>query len=397
MQKLKLKRNGNLIFTIVVVLAMVVTILVKESNRPDQAQAAIGYGTDVVKAEVVQILESGTVQLGAVEQEYQIAQVRVLEGAYQGQLVSVDHGTYQILPKGFRLSAGEQILVTVGNSPGGELRAYFIDYIRLTPILVLFAMFVIMSILVSGWKGFQSLLSMGISLLIIFYFIIPQILEGADPIWTSILGSFLFLAVTQYLVYGWTLKTHVALVAITITMTITGFLSVWFVNLTYLNGFGNENAMFLMQQGENLNIQNVLIASIIIGTLGVLDDLVISQASVVMELHTANPDMNFRQRYKAAFHIGRDHIAATVNTLVLAYVGAGLMMFLLFSLNNPDYLLLLNINSIAEEIVRSLVGTLGLFSAVPITNLIACWAVDSPERIHKLCRIFGPLGSSHQD
>jgi len=390
----KIKRHGNLLFTIVVVVAMVLTVVIKETTRSQQLPEAIGYGTDVVKAEVSQILESGTVQLGAIEQEYQIAQVRLLEGEYKDRQVSVDHGSYQILPEGFRLDVGDRILVTVGENQDG-LRAYFIDYVRLSPLLLLFAMFIVASLLVSGWKGIQSLISMGVSLLIIFYFIIPRILGGADPIWTSILGSFLFLAVTQYLVYGWTLKTQIALLAIIITMTITGLLAVWFVNLTSLNGFGNENAMFLMQQGENLNIQNVLIASIIIGTLGVLDDLVISQASVVMELHIANPKLDFRERYRAAFNIGRDHIAATINTLVLAYVGAGLMMFLLFSLNNPDYLLLLNVNFIAEEIVRSLVGTLGLFSAVPITNLLANWAVDSPERIQKLCRIFGPLGASH--
>lgn len=392
----QIKRHGNLIFTIVIVVAMVLTVILEETSRARQLPDAIGYGTDAIRAEVIQILESGTVQLGTIEQEYQIAQVQLLEGEFKGRQVSVDHGSYQVLPKGLRLDVGDRILVTVGENQEGTLRAYFIDYIRLTPLLLLFVIFIIASLLVSGWKGLQSLISMGVSFIIIFYFIIPRILGGADPIWTSILGSFLFLAVTQYLVYGWTLKTQVALVAITITMAITGFLAVWFVNLTSLNGFGNENAMFLMQQGENLNIQNVLIASIIIGTLGVLDDLVISQASIVMELHIANPNLSFRERYQAAFNIGRDHIAATVNTLVLAYVGAGLMMFLLFSLNNPDYLLLLNINFIAEEIVRSLVGTLGLFSAVPITNLIANWAVNTPERIQKLCRIFGPLGASQR-
>ena len=396
MTKKTIKFNGNLIFTLLVLIAMAVTIYIKETSRTEQISSVVGYGSNVVEGEVVGILESGTVQLGSIEQEYQVVQVRLLEGEFEGSLVSVDHGTYQILPEGFDLAVQDHILVTVGETPEGVLSAHFIDYVRLFPLLVLFAMFVVVSILISGWKGFQSLISMGVSFIIIFYFIIPRIMDGANPIWISIIGSFVFLAITQYLVYGWTLKTQVALIAIIITTTLTGFLAVWFVNLTSLNGFGNENAIYLVQQSENLSIQNILIASIIIGTLGVLDDLVISQASVVMELHTANPNMSFRERYRAAFTIGRDHIAATVNTLILAYVGSGLMMFLLFSLNNPDYLLLLNINYIAEEIVRSLVGTLGLFSAVPVTNLIACWAVDTPERIQKLCRIFGPLGASDQ-
>ena len=396
MLKFHIKKHGNLIFTLLVVLAMVIIILVKETSAAEQAGNTIGYSSDVIKAEVVEVLETGRVQLGSIEQDYQIVEVRLLEGEFKDRLVPLEHGTYQILPEGFSLNTGDQVLVTLGEKPDGSLSTYFVDYVRLTPLLVLFAMFIIASLLVSGWKGIQSLVSMGLSLLVIFYFIIPRILAGADPIWTSILGSFVFLAITQYLVYGWTLKTQIALVAIIIAMTITGFLSVWFVNLANLNGFGNENAMYLVQQSSNLNIQNVMIASIIIGTLGVLDDLVISQASVVMELHTSNPNMSFKERYRASFNIGRDHIAATVNTLVLAYIGAGLMMFLLFSVSNPDYLLLLNINYIAEEIVRSLVGTLGLFCAVPITNLIANWAVDTPERINKLCRIFGPLGSAHK-
>ena len=396
MLKFHIKKHGNLIFTLLVVLAMVIIILVKETSAAEQAGNTIGYSSDVIKAEVVEVLETGRVQLGSIEQDYQIVEVRLLEGEFKDRLVPLEHGTYQILPEGFSLNTGDQVLVTLGEKPDGSLSTYFVDYVRLTPLLVLFAMFIIASLLVSGWKGIQSLVSMGLSLLVIFYFIIPRILAGSDPIWTSILGSFVFLAITQYLVYGWTLKTQIALVAIIIAMTITGFLSVWFVNLANLNGFGNENAMYLVQQSSNLNIQNVMIASIIIGTLGVLDDLVISQASVVMELHTSNPNMSFKERYRASFNIGRDHIAATVNTLVLAYIGAGLMMFLLFSVSNPDYLLLLNINYIAEEIVRSLVGTLGLFCAVPITNLIANWAVDTPERINKLCRIFGPLGSAHK-
>ena len=390
--KITKKRIGSILFSVVIVLAMALFVLIKESRISDEEpMVSIGYGSSTVKAEVMDVLEEGTVQLGEISQQYQVVEALILEGEYEGNSYSVEHGKYQILPEGFRLDRGDRILVTIGVTPNGDVNTYFIDYMRTTPLLVLFAIFVAASVLVSGWKGIQSLISMAVSVMVIFYFIIPQILDGADPILISIIGSFVFLAATQFLVYGWTLKTHIALIAIIIAMTITGVLSVVFVNYANLNGFGDENAMFLVQQAGNLNVQNLLIASIIIGALGVLDDLVIGQASVVIELHFANPDLGFQERFRSAFRIGRDHIAATVNTLLLAYLGASLMMFLLFSLNNPDYLLLLNINYIAEEIVRALVGTLGLFAAVPVTNLIACWAVDKPERIQKLCRMLGPL------
>lgn len=390
--KITKKRIGSILFSVVVVLAMALFVLIKESRMTDEEpMISIGYGSSTVKAEVMDVLEEGTVQLGEISQQYQIVKALILEGEYEGFSYPVEHGKYQILPEGFRLDSGDRILVTIGVTPNGEVNTYFIDYMRTTPLLMLFAIFVVVNVLISGWKGIQSLISMVVSVMVIFYFIIPQILDGADPILISIIGSFVFLAATQFLVYGWTLKTHIALVAIIIAMTVTGVLSVVFVNYANLNGFGDENAMFLVQQAGNLNVQNLLIASIIIGALGVLDDLVIGQASVVIELHFANPDLSFQKRFHSAFRIGRDHIAATVNTLLLAYLGASLMMFLLFSLNNPDYLLLLNINYIAEEIVRALVGTLGLFAAVPVTNFIACWAVDKPERIQKLCRLLGPL------
>jgi len=122
---------------------------------------------------------------------------------------------------------------------------------------------------------------------------------------------------------------------------------------------------------NTLNVRHLLLAGILIGTLGVLDDLVISQASSVFELYRNNPNQDFRHLFRSAMNIGQDHIAATVNTLVLAYAGASLPMLLLFSLRSVDFRLAINLEFIAEEIVRTLVGSLGLFAAVPITTALA--------------------------
>jgi len=154
---------------------------------------------------------------------------------------------------------------------------------------------------------------------------------------------------------------------------------------------GDENAIYLLQQSGQLNIKNLLIAGIIIGALGILDDLAVGQTSAVIEIYRANPDMSFGERFKRSMNIGKDHIAATVNTLVLAYLGASLSLFLLFSSNNVDLGNVINLNSLAEQIVRSLVGTIGLFIAVPVTTFIACWVVDNNTRLSKLVRVFGPL------
>jgi uncharacterized membrane protein len=192
-------------------------------------------------------------------------------------------------------------------------------------------------------------------------------------------------------VYGWNLKTHSAVVGILIAMFITGMLSIFFVNFTRLTGFGDENAMFLIQQSaQPISMRGLLLAGMLIGSLGVLDDLVISQASAVFELHSANSKLSMRFLYQRAMNIGRDHVASTVNTLVLAYAGSSLPMLLLFSLNSGDYVMLANMSMVAEEIVRTLVGSIGLFMAVPITTFLASLLALKHHGLGRLRPLLGP-------
>jgi uncharacterized membrane protein len=168
------------------------------------------------------------------------------------------------------------------------------------------------------------------------------------------------------------MKTHAAVIGSLLALVITGLLAYFFVNQTRLTGYGDENMFYISQMTQNtLNVRHLLLAGILIGTLGVLDDLVISQSSAVFELYRNNPGQDFRKLYRSAMNIGQDHIAATVNTLVLAYAGAALPMLLLFSVGGVDYGMAINLEFIAEEIVRTLVGSLGLFASVPITTALA--------------------------
>jgi len=181
-----------------------------------------------------------------------------------------------------------------------------------------------------------------------------------------------------------------------LVLLLTGGLSALFVLFTKLNGTGDENVMFLMQLMETpINLRGLLLGGMIIGALGVLDDLVTTQASAVFELHHANPNFGFRSRYNAAMRIGQDHVAATVNTLVLAYAGASLPMLLLFSLARGDYGYLVNYSFIAEEIVRTLVGSLGLIAAVPLTTAIAILFAQRAESLGRWEQVLGPEGDGH--
>ncbi len=360
-------------FILIVALAVSAVVLYALLTPPDLPDIAVSaLGSETQRARVVEIIEEGDIVLGDVTQRYQVARVELLEGAYQGIVMEMDYGRRQVLSNAVYLEPGDSILVAIGSRPDGLLTVYFVDFVRAAPLLWLTALFALAILLISRWKGFRSLLSMAFSLMVIVGFIIPRILSGDEPLRVSIVGSIILLGVTLYLTYGWNLKTHAAVVSMALVLLITGTLAALFVAFTKLTGSGDENALFLLQMlNTQINLRGLLLGGMIIGALGVLDDLVTTQASAVFELHRANPSLSFRGLFNSAMRIGQDHVAATVNTLVLAYAGASLPMLLMFTLGRGDYGYLVNFEFVAEEIVRTLVGSLGLVSAVPLTTAVA--------------------------
>jgi uncharacterized membrane protein len=354
------------------------------------------FGSETVRARVDEIIEEGEIDLGGTVQHYQIARVEILEGEYAGILMEIDYGKRQVLPGNVYLSPGDPILITLGQRADGVITVYFAEHVRTAPLLWLLGAFVVAILTISRWKGLRSLLSMAFSLFVIVRYIIPHILNGEDPVRVSIVGATILLAITLYLTYGWTLKTHAAVLGMILVLVITGTLAYGFVSFTRLTGAGDENALFLIQMLDSrINLRGLLLGGMIIGALGVLDDLVTTQASAAFELHGANPGLGFRGLYSAAMRIGQDHVAATVNTLVLAYAGASLPMLLMFSLGRGDFGYVVNFSFIAEEIVRTLVGSLGLVAAVPLTTAIAAGFALNGHRLGRWEQVLGPEGSGH--
>lgn len=390
--------NRKQFMLIIHLLALVILIIVLAPNlirffsQPTREYSMIGYSSNTVRAIVDTIIEEGTVTLGDVTQDFQILHVTVIKGDFAGDSFMIDYGTRQIRSDMIPLRVGDEIMITISSLPDGSTSAHFTDFYRGRSLLFLVATFVIFSIIVSGWKGVRSLIGIGLSLVVIVVIILPAIQQGKDPLLTSVLGSFFFVSYSMYIIYGWNVKTHAAVIGSLIALTITGVLALFFVGQTRLTGYGNENMFYISQMtGSTLNVRNLLLAGILIGTLGVLDDLVISQASAVFELYRNNPVQELGQLYRSAMNIGKDHIAATVNTLVLAYAGAALPMLLLFSLGNVNFILAINLEFIAEEIVRTLVGSLGLFAAVPITTGLAALIATKYRDLGNFKTYLGPL------
>ena len=249
---------------------------------------------------------------------------------------------------------------------------YISDFVRLDSLIWLFIIFIILTIYIAKCMGLMSLIGMAISFLIIFFYILPNISAGLDPIQIAITGSLFIIPITFYFSHGLNKKTTVAIVGTIIALIITGILASIFVNFAKLTGFASEEASFLeVAKPGAINMKGLLLAGIIIGVLGVLDDITISQSAIVFQLKEINNKLKFSELYSRAMNIGQDHISSMVNTLILVYTGAALPLLILF-INNPrPFSEVINYEMIADEIVRTLVGSIGLILSVPITTFIA--------------------------
>jgi uncharacterized membrane protein len=366
--------GGLLAFAILVVLAALAG-----QGPPGAPSDSLTPGeSQMLRARVLEVLEEGMLGEGEFQQPYQILRLLLTDSPLKGQEVVVDHGTLNLTSQSRLFRKGDRVMVQRTRTVENGDFFMVTDLVRTGPLLWLTLFFAGVTILLSGWQGVRSLAGMAFSLVIIVAFIVPQILVGHSPIVVAILGSVVMMGTSLYLVYGWQKKTHVAVAGLFASLILTGVLALWAVNWTRLSGFGAEEASFLQIAGFELDPRGLLLAGIIIGSLGALDDVAIGQSSTIFQLARANAQLEWRALFKHGMVVGRDHIAAMVNTLLLAYVGASLPFLLLFSVYAEPLAFTLNREIIAEEIVRTLVGSLGLLAGVPLTSLIAALAARPP-------------------
>ena len=365
----------------IVVLIIALLAAIAGRQAPGEQALALGPGESrTYRARVTEVLEERTVDLGEFEQPVQLLRLRITDGPLSDQEVEVEHGLLGLTNENSLFRAGDRVLVEHTRTIEGVEFFLIVDFVRTGPLLWLTLLFVAATVLLSRWQGVRSLVGMGISLLVIVGFIVPQILAGKNPVVVAIAGSVVMMGISLYLVYGWNRKTHVAVAGLFVSLILTGLLSIWFVGWARLSGFGSEEAGFLQVAGVQLDPQGLFLAGIIIGTLGALDDIAVGQSSSIFELNKANPRLGWRPLFSHGMVIGRDHIAAMVNTLLLAYVGAALPFLLMFAVFVEPLGMTLNRVIIAEEIVRTLVGSLGLLASVPLTSLIAALTAQGKAR-----------------
>lgn len=278
------------------------------------------------------------------------------------------------------IDVGDSVRVTANAAPeGGSATLSLVDFERRAPIVWLALAFAGLVLVFGRLRGGLSLIGLAGSLAIVLAFIVPAIAEGSEPVLVAIVGALAVMLVTIALAHGLGVKSAAAMLGTAASLIMVALLALIFTELAHLTGFSSEEATLLASDGS-ISVQGLLLAGMVIGALGVLDDVTVSQSSTVIALRSANSSMDARELYRRAIEVGRDHISATVNTLVLAYVGAALPVLLIFSAGSVGFGEALNAEVVASEVVAMLVGSIGLIAAVPITTWLATTlAVRLPE------------------
>jgi uncharacterized membrane protein len=301
------------------------------------------------------------------------AEARFTDGPQRGRTGTFDAS---MAGDGAAVGVGDKVFLAANELPTGEpvpgIAPYTLTgYQRHGPLLALALVFVGVVVLLGRFRGAMALLGLAISLLVVVKFVVPAMLEGRPPVLVAAVGALAVMMVTIGLCHGLGPQSVAAMLGTTVSLTLSVALAATFIGLANISGVSSEESQLVLAGRSDLSLHGLILAGMIIGALGVLDDLTVSQASTVMALRRAAPDKGARALYRDAVVVGRDHVAATVNTLVLAYVGAALPILLIFSVGGTTFGQAVNIEQVAQEIVATLVGSIGLVVAVPITTALA--------------------------
>lgn len=324
-----------------------------------------------VDGKVIAIKEQ---QLEPAENAYQVVEVQVTsDGNYEGRTFEVD--SRESLLEGLRYVVKENDMVRlmiIEAAEAPEPVVYITDMIRTSALLWLLGAFIVVLFAVGRWRGVTSLLGLAASLVVLFGFVLPMLLKGHAPLLITLIGAAALLFIAIFGTHGFRRESRSAFVSTIAGVSITALFATLFTSFARLTGLGTEDAAVLqLSTNTAINFHGLLLSGMILGAVGVLDDVAVTQAETVFELKRTNPELGRKELAQKAMRIGRHHIASVVNTLVLVYAGASLPLFILFYTADQSILHLINAEFIAEEVVRTLVGTIGLILTVPLTTWFA--------------------------
>lgn len=334
--------------------------------------------TQVFKAKVIEILEEKELLR---EEGSEITQqnllIKGLEGEWKNQEIKILGISEIDVVSAGKYKVNDRVLVQKSSDLDGNEIYNIQDFDREGSLLWLAIVFCLVILVIGRKKGLRSLFALAVTFFILIKLILPKILDGGNPLWWGLIGAFFIMLVIIYLTEGWTRKSHLAIISVFFSLAIILFLSWLFAEVTKLTGIVDEESMFLIGMTRHaLDFKGLLLASILIGAVGVLDDVIVGQIEAVMQIKEANPSLPNAQVYKLAYKVGNTHLGAIVNTLFLTYAGASLPLLLLFSVHQEPFLSfsqVINNEAIATEIVRTLVGSIGIALSMPIATFLGTY------------------------
>lgn len=356
-----------------VVLVATVVGLVALWPSGDVTSSLANAGTTYVNARIVRVAEvpcpglpaEGDTPLLCAELDAEI-----LDGPDTGRVVPLD----VFDAASASLDDGEVIVLEFDQRASEGFQYRFSDRQRSAVLIWLAVIFAAAVVLLGRWRGVAALVGLGASVAVLVAFTVPALVEGTDPLLVALVSASAIAFAAVYLTHGVTTMSTVALLGTLASLALTAVLAWVFVGLAGITGLASEEASFLQLGSVRVELQGLVLAGIVIGALGAIDDITVTQSSAVWELRAAGRDQPRRDLYRSGMRIGRDHVASTVNTLVLAYAGASLPLLLFFSLADRPVSVVANGELVATEIVRTLVGSIGLVASVPLTTALASWA-----------------------
>lgn len=365
--KKSMRFSTTLLIILVTVIAMTATVFAHGEDDPSGIQTT-GY----YHAKITQINTIATEEVMDYIGQSQEITVQLLDPPKQNTTVIIQENS--LSPQGSAdgtFAVGDRVIV-FDDPTEGESSYSLVDHDRTRPLIILFLLFFGCVVLCSRWRGFTALIGLLFSIFILARVIVPAIINGQNPIMVSFIGALCIAIVSLTIGHGWKRRTGIALCSTMLTIVLAAIIATVAVKMTHLLGLGSEGAFYAQFELDNLNMQGLLIGGMIIGALGILDDVTTAQTAAVEEIYNANPRVHFKNLYKSSLSVGKEHIVSLVNTLALAYAGAALPMFLLFAIQNDQpFWVVMSSEFIAEEVVRTLVGSITLVAAVPISTVLA--------------------------
>ena len=347
---------------------------------PGLASAAEPGSAQSFKAEVTEIIrENETTREDGSRFYQQDLRLQALDGDLAGQEV-VYYGISDIEVADVNAyRVGDKVFVDGFIDESGQAVYYVMGFVRSGPIYLLALLFVAAVLVIGRFKGLKALIGLLVSFVVIIKFILPQILVGRDPFLISLIGGLAILVAIIYLSEGFKRKSHLAILSVLASLLVTLLLSVIFTDLTRLTGLAQEEAAFLIGVGTAvINFKGLLLAAFIIGVIGVLDDIIIGQIEAVEQIREANSALSAKQTFVLAYRVGNAHLGAIINTLFLTYAGAALPLLLLFIINQDSgitFSRFINTEVVSTEVVRTLVGSIGVIVSMPIATFLAAFGL----------------------